>query len=116
ILAGEAGDGEGSEDLDASGFDQLAQPRAERSSGRELVLLTAAVDAGEVRGADGPGDRGGRIQVREVQQGVRGRVASAGDHDALADDTIAITAQYIGQRRRDAARREGLSFTGGEET
>src|SRR5699024_5708401 len=93
VLAGEAGDGEGGEDLDASGVDQLAQLGAERSSGRELVLFTAAVDAGEVRGADGPGDHGGRTQFCEVQQGVRGRVASAGDHDALAGDTIAITTQ-----------------------
>jgi hypothetical protein len=57
-FAGEVGDGEGGEDLDASGVDQLAQSRAECSPRCELVLFTAPVHAGEVSGANGLGVAG----------------------------------------------------------
>lgn len=68
VLAGEVGDGERGEDFDASGVDQRAQSGAECPACCEFVLLSAAVDASEVCGADGPDDRGGIVQSCEVQQ------------------------------------------------
>ncbi|MBN8454301.1 MAG: hypothetical protein J0M31_14610, partial [Candidatus Accumulibacter sp.] len=72
----------------------------------ELIVGAAAIQLVRVAAPQHPGDRGARLllgQHRQVEQGVKGRVAAAGHQHALAGVARALGPEHIGDAIEDLA-------------
>ena len=112
---GEPGDDEGRVHLDHPGFDRPAQARAEGSAGGQIVAVLPAVDARDIRCADGPADpRVGLLvsQIDQVEQSVGRRMPGTHHQHVPGGELCALRAGDVGQRGGDEPPRDRLGLTG----